>query len=456
MSHDDDGKSRVTRRDALKGLGATAALSACGDDSEPSGPQAGEITHIVVLMMENRSYDHYLGSRSLEGLPGDGLTDSMSNPDADGVSRTVYRESLYCVADPPHGWDSSHLQFDGGTNEGFVREYQADQGAEIPPHVMGYFTREDLPVTHALADAYTSCDRWFSSVMGPTWPNRFYLHTGQSAGLKSNESPADLIPTIYDRLDDKGVAWEYYFTDLPFLLLLGGKHIKPAAPGFFEAAEAGTLPPVSIVDPGFGLNDDHPPHHPQLGQQFIASIYQALATSPLWEKVLLVVTYDEHGGFFDHVAPPKVADDRAAEGFDQLGFRVPTLLIGPYVKQGHVSSVQYDHTSVLKHIETMFDLEPLTARDAAASDLSDALDMDRLARGDASPPVTLPAIELDESEIDDACKTKVRSRKTDLEIHADRGGIPPIHDLRWRRHETALYIGDFLAKHGLGGVRRGR
>ncbi|MBK8942934.1 MAG: alkaline phosphatase family protein [Polyangiaceae bacterium] len=455
-------KKTVTRRDALKSLGATAAgttLVACSDDTD-TGPEPdpgpGKITHVVVLMMENRSYDHVLGSRALlEALPGDGLTESLSNPDIDGVERAIYRESIWCVADPPHGWDRSREQFNDGQNDGFMRAYQASAGASIEPHVMGYFTREDLPVTHALADAYTSCDRWFCSVMGPTWPNRFYFHAAQSAGLKTNDSPTDAIPTIYDRLDEKGIAWEYYYTDLPFLWLLGAKHSQPATPSFFDAAAAGTLPPFTVIDPGFALNDDHPPHHPLLGQQFIAAVYQALATSPHWENVLFIVTYDEHGGFFDHVAPPKAADDRAAEGFDQLGFRVPSLIMGPYVRPGHVSSVQYDHTSIMKHLEVMFDLEPLTARDAAANDLSDAIDQERLEANDPAAPIQLPAIDIDAENIDPACKTELRmGEKSDIEIIADRGDIPVHLDLRHKRYETAFFIGDFLEKHGIGSLRR--
>lgn len=449
----------VTRRDVLKGLGATAvpALAGCGDSSGSTGgpPGPGVVDHIVVLMMENRSYDHYLGSRSLEGLPGDGLTPEMANADAGGAPHTVYRESTWCVADPPHGWDESHLQFNAGMNDGFMTEYQVAAGATIDPHVMGYFTKEDLPVTHALADAYTICDRWFCSVMGPTWPNRFYFHAATSDGLKSNDSPAEPLVTIYDRLTEKGVEWKYYYTDLPFLLLLGGGVITPATPNFFDDAKNGTLPPVSVIDPGFALNDDHPPHHPLLGQQLISAIYQALATSPQWERILFVITYDEHGGFFDHVAPPTTADDRAAEGFDQLGFRVPTMLIGPYVKTGHVSSVQYDHTSVLKHIENLHGLEPLTARDAAANDLSDAIDADRLAAGDAAAPIQLPPIDIDESQIDDFCKTMVMKQKSDIEIWADEKKLSNTIDLRHKRRETAFFIGDYLAKHGLGGIKRG-
>src|SRR5262249_26126421 len=150
-------------------------------------------------------------------------------------------------------------------------------------------------------------------------------------------------------------------------------------------AAAGKLPPVTYIDPMFTANDDHPPHHPLLGQQLIAATYQALATSPHWERCLFVICYDEHGGFFGHVSPPSdAADERAADGFNQLGFRVPTLVIGPYVKQGYVSSVRRDHTSALRHIENVHGLAPLTMRDAAATDLSECLDEARLASGAAS------------------------------------------------------------------------
>src|SRR5262249_39760005 len=150
---------------------------------------------------------------------------------------------------------------------------------------------------------------------------------------------------------------------------------------FFDDAKNGKLPAVTFVDPNFGRNDDHPPCHPVFGQQFIASVYAALAASPLWNQLLFVVTYDENGGYFDHVAPPKAPDDRAREGFDQLGFRVPAVIAGPYVKSGHVSSTVRDHTSIIAHIRGMFNLPPLTARDAAANDLSDLLDEKRLAAG---------------------------------------------------------------------------
>ena len=281
----------ITRRDAIKNMGVMAGaamigpkLAGCGDESPP-----GQITNIVVVMMENRSYDHYLGARKLlEQKGGDGLVATMSNLDMSGTARAIYRETVECVADPPHGWDASRLQFNAGLNDGFMKQYQdAHPTVDVAPHVMGYFGREELPVTWALADAYTSCDRWFASVMGPTWPNRYYLHSGQSNGKMENlPLPTVGWPTIYDRLAAAGVPWTYYYSDLPFLFTLPGVDSSKwkTITDFYADARAGTLPPVVMADPGFALttgNDDHPPHHPLLGQQFVASIYNALATSPL-------------------------------------------------------------------------------------------------------------------------------------------------------------------------------
>ncbi len=158
-----------------------------------------------------------------------------------------------------------------------------------------------------------------------------------------------------------------------------------------------------------------------------------------------MITYDEHGGFFDHVPPPTVPDDFAADGFDQLGFRVPSWLIGPYVKPGYVSSVQYDHTSLLAHIETMFGLEPLTARDAAANDFTDAIDLDRLAARDPLPPAPIPAVEVDESMLDNACFASLKP--TDIELLADTGFFPVKYDDRDRVRDTLHGIAEALDRH---------
>jgi phospholipase C len=448
----------VSRRDALRSIGALAGAAAgarllggC------SGGPRGRISTVVVLMMENRSYDHYLGSRSMiEGLPGDGLLPGMSNPDAEGVLHPVYRESVDCVADPPHGWTASRRQWAEGRNDGFLQAYQRSHPG-APPHVMGWFGREELPALHGLADAYSSCDRWFSSVLGPTWPNRLYLLCGQSEGIMSNTLPEAgkfTCPTILDRLDDAGVEWAYYYGDAPFLAALERVPAERMLlfPRFLSDAAAGKLPPVVFVDPSFTRNDDHPPHHPLLGQQLIASVHAALAASPHWNELLLVVTYDEHGGFFDHVPPPKAPDERAAAGFDQLGFRVPAIVAGPYARRGHVSSTLHDHTSVLAEIERVFDLEPLTVRDAAAADLSDCLDLDAA----PAPPAAIPAVEVDESIIDRSCLNL--GKPTELELALDAGLLGPRRELdgrpAWR--DQLYLIGDLLDRHGAGRIRRGR
>jgi phospholipase C len=454
----------MRRRDALKSLGALAGvaaipkvLGACGgDDGDDDG-----ITTIVTVMMENRSYDHYLGARTLlEGRGGDGLAATMSNPRSGGELVSVYHDGILEIPDPPHGWNSCHDQYNAGANDGFLREYEARFGAQITPHVMGYLTRDDLPFTYALADGGAVCDAWFCSMLGPTWPNRMYLHSATSGGLTVNELPEQggiSWPSIHHRLNDAGIPWAYYFQDLPFVPLFKDLEVdgfvKRFHYDFFDDAAAGTLPPVVFVEPAFSVNDDHPPHHPMLGQQFLASVYGALAESPQWKNCLLVITYDEHGGFFDHVPPPTAADDRAGEGFDRLGFRVPTVVAGPYVKQGHVSSVVRDHTSVIAHINRMFDLEPLTARDAAANDLSELIDVERLANLDPLPPPVVPAIEVDEMMVRAALYER-QSELVDLELFANQGRIPKRFDNRDRLADAIYGIGDALDRFNRGRIRR--
>lgn len=408
----------MNRRDAIKALGtalgaasASKLLAACGDNAG-AGAEVG-ITHYVFMMMENRSYDHYFGARALiEGRGGDGLTADMANPDLDGNPVGIFEGDpmMLCVqADPPHGWNASRTQLGGGANDGFVIAHQEKHGAG-PIDPMAYLTRPQLPVSYALADAYTSCDRWFCSVLGPTLPNRMYWHAATSNGAQANDEVLGGafkgVTSIYHRLEAAGIDWAYYYGDIPVLAFVEGidkdGKLRRYTDFMIDAAN-GDLPPVTYIDPAFSYNDDHPPHHPLLGQQLIASVYQALATSPLWNNVLLVITYDENGGFFDHVAPPTVPDDNAALGFDQLGFRVPALVAGPYVKSEYVSSVEYDHTSALKHLESQLGLEPLTARDAAAADLTDCIDLERLAAGEPRPPIELPPVDINVDDVPDDC-----------------------------------------------------
>lgn len=416
-----------SRRETL--VGAAATVAACSGpsptDTAPA-PEAATIDTIIFVMMENRSFDHYLGGLTLaEGRTDvDGVTAEMSNPDSDGVEHVVAPATLHCVADPGHSWGDSHSQFNDGANDGFVVEYEGRVGSGPVGEVMSYQLRANIPITHALADAYTVCDRWFCSVMGPTWPNRFFAHAGSSDGQTNNDFPeggAFTFQTLWSTLDEAGIAWKYYYTDVPYIGLFEGAFRSETTAyleDFVRDAERGDLPPVVWIDPGFSYNDDHPPHHPGLGQEFLAIVYDAIAKSPQWGRCLLVITYDEHGGFFDHVAPPTTDDDRAADGFDQLGFRVPTLIIGPYVRPGADHTV-FDHTSWLKYVCERFDLTPWTARIRAANSIGAVLDTDRMSRAEAYDPITLPAFDIDDASVGEECgyggPPSAVAEETDLE-----------------------------------------
>ncbi|HEY4244833.1 MAG TPA: alkaline phosphatase family protein [Kofleriaceae bacterium] len=428
----------MKRRDALKTLGkigaaaaaasllpGMAATAGCGDDGNSTpdaGPDAAPdakvypdgIYNYVFMMMENRSFDHAFGARSMiEGKPGNGPMLTDFNNDVDGNPVTLFHPGIdaLCDLDPPHDWDSAHAAWNNGANDGFLIQHQMSYNNDITAQQpMQYLTRNEMPISYALADQYSHSDTWFCSIMGPTWPNRFYWHTGQSDGLITNELPTGSgginWPSVYHRLQAKGIDWKYYYGSLAVVSLITdldivGKTVPFAR--FMQDCAAGTLPPVSYIDPAFYNNDDHPPIHPINGQELIATVYKALAQSPQWKNVMLVITYDENGGFFDHVSPPTTADDRSDMGFGQLGFRVPAIVAGPYIKEGYISSVQYDHTSALKHLQDTFDLDPLTARVSAANNLNDFIDMDRLAAKDWKPPIDLPDVDLSQWPMGDSC-----------------------------------------------------
>lgn len=450
------GRIVVPRRKLLQGLGATVGLAACGAPVGPGrrpGPvERGRIDTIVICMMENRSFDHVFGSLSLlEGRTDvDGLQAGMTNPDLDGNPIGLVATGAPCVeTDPPHGWDSSRRAFDGGTNQGFVRSFQEAYGRGADPATpMAYQTRAMQPVSYALADEYALCQRWFSSVLTSTWPNRMYFHAAQSQGERSNDLPPEGIytcRTIWDQLSEAGIEWGYYFTDLPTLSLFGDRGHSDRLrfiDEFHADAAAGTLPQVVCVDPGAGFDDDHPPHHPMLGQLFIGSIYRSLAASPHWSSSLFILTYDEAGGFHDHVPPGTMNDDLAAEGFSQLGFRVPALVAGPYVRNV-VSDIVFDHSAAMSFIQDHFGIdERLNARNAASNDLSVLLDEDALAENRPAPPIELPVIDRTEQEIEDECASLgkwtgqpelqdlVRSRCPELDRTAD---LPDVARRAWRR-----------------------
>ncbi|MEY2568329.1 MAG: phospholipase [Actinomycetota bacterium] len=383
------------------------------------------VDHIGCLMMENRSFDHYLG-----WLPGaDGRLDDNGHyvpprvPDTKGnlvtgqcwgASGTDFAHT-YCGSahtDPDHSWEGGRAEFNNGAMDGFLRA----PGHEDDPYCISFYLAQDLPVTAALAHNFTVHDRWFCSLLASTFPNREYLHSASSGGRRDNAFPGtgdegaggtsyvarqggfDWL-TIWDRLEAAGVSWAYYFNDLPTLGLWGDIFIKGAAEGkirsmpqFYADAAAGTLPNVYFVDPDLHINEDNPVNddHPhadiRAGQAFIADVYHAVHDSPLWPKTAFFLTYDEWGGFYDHVPPPRARDERANaalnEDYGRLGFRVPTITISPWARST-ISSRTYDHTSILKFIEYRFRLAPLTLRDASAPNAGEVLDV---SAPDKAPP----------------------------------------------------------------------
>ncbi len=418
----------------------------CADDPSLTPEELlAQIDTIVVLCMENRSFDHYLGAlRFLEGREDiDGLDGTESNPQPGGGDVTVFQLNDFTVVDPPHSWDQCHAQWNMGANDGFVTEHAGPNQAEV----MGYHIREQIPITYALADSYAICHSWFSSVMGPTWPNRFYLHGGTAQGTKGN-TPLLNFTSIFDLLDDAGITHRNYYTDVPWC---SGAYFKvsgiSAIEQFFGDAGAGTLPNFSIIDPGFfgsGANDDHPDHDIQLGQALISTIYAALAGSPQWGSCLLIITYDEHGGFFDHVAPPTTDDDDAE--FQQMGFRVPTLVIGPHVKKGCAVSTLLEHTSVMKTAQVKWGLPIINQRVAAAYDVSSCISPEYLRN--PQPPIPLPMLTISRASLQRPPPPVFHQEMWDA---AERGVIPPHLDRRAQSAEIALRVLEWGER--LGAVR---
>jgi phospholipase C len=378
----------LTRRSALQGLAAGALVAGCRSlvaprpTVEAQGLLAG-IDTFVVVMMENRSFDHLLGALALDpAYPGrhriDGLRGDESNLDASGRPRLLERRAVDIAAqDLRPAWDRSHVAWNEGRNDGFARASRAHAA-----DVMTYHDRELAPFHYALADQYTVCDRWFSSVLGPTWPNRMYLHAGTACGRRTNRLHLTGSPrTVWEAMAARGLDARCYYAGLIswYSMAFAGKaltgrgHLLPSSLArFFHDARRGTLPPFSVVDPDFQISDLHPPRRLVFGEAFLASVVRALEESPQWRRSLLLIVYDEHGGFYDHVPPPLTVDPDPA--FAQLGFRVPAIAVGPSVRRGAVVSTTFDHTSVLATLRTRFGIESLGPRMEAAADLSPCID----------------------------------------------------------------------------------
>jgi phospholipase C len=343
-------------------------------DIDDSVAALDEIEHVVVLMLENRSFDHMLGYLGLEdgGLDVDGLKDGMAN-EHEGRSYPIFRlgKTAFTKAqDPCHSGvcvDEQLADGNGGFAANYIRTRSAGEPTE-PVVVMGYYDGKQLPLYDFLARHFCVCDRWFCSVRGATFPNRLYAVAGRAAGSRDNASPPVYhLPSFVRHLDAAGASWRWYTHELFATIWAVDRDYLPktfdnvrpfSSPfrfdDFFSAASAGTLPDVAWIDPNFvdvggavGSNDDHPPSDVRAGQELVLKVFNALASSPAWERTLLVITYDEHGGFFDHVDPPSADDDDPRPELHALGPRVPALVVSPRVRAG-VSHEVFDHTSLIK------------------------------------------------------------------------------------------------------------
>lgn len=462
----------LTRREAIVGgVAGAAALYWQGLDdalalATPCGAKLSDIEHVVFLIMENRAFDHYFGTyrgvrgfgdpavlRQSDGLP----VFAQPGYNAPGFDGHLYPFRLNvaangeCVHDIDHTWGPQHRSWNGGRMDGFVREHLADEGANGTV-TMGYYTRADIPYYHALADAFTLCDRYHASVIGGSDPNHAYSvsgtidpagkHGGPLVVNRPGSTPPNVSvtpepnltwTTMPEQLRERGISWKVYspqtfnnpvITDSPFPMFkqyfsdpdLNSRGLTPRFPDDFahDVATDG-LPQVSWLYADIE-STDHPPFSVHAGQHVIDQVVRTLVSNPkLWANTVLFITWDENGAFFDHVVPttpppgttgeyltvdPLPSDAQGIAGPIGLGFRVPLLIVSPFTRGGFVSSEQFDHTSLLRFLETRFGVEVPNLgswRRSVTGDLTGAFNF--AAKPDASvpnlPPSPVPPESLD-------------------------------------------------------------
>jgi phospholipase C len=374
-----------------------------------------KIQHVVVLMQENRSYDSYYGALHAEGQPASMVEPTVGNPNplVAGASIKPFLATAECtVADLNHSWNGTHQEFNGGQMNGFTAANE-DPADPTGSRAMGYFDKGVLPFYYGIANEFAIADHYFASVLTQTFPNRFYLLTGTSFGHIRNDYPPKggfTQKTVFQLLDQAKVSWKVYLASAQIELLFSYvqhhlDHVSTISQ-YYKDAAAGKLPNVSFVesDPFGNVNhesDEHPPSNVQVGEKFTHDIMTALVKSPDWLSSAMFLTYDEHGGYYDHVAPPAApkpdniapmlqpGDTPAA--FDRYGIRVPAMVISPYAKKHYVSHTVYDHTSILHFIETRFGLPTLTNRDKAADPMLGMFDFTKA----SNPKPTIPNAPID-------------------------------------------------------------
>ncbi len=337
------------------------------------------ITHVIVVVQENRSFDHYFGRLSQGAqIEAEGWPAGYTNADTQNIAVAPQHLASACLpVDPPHQAAAMVAGWNNGAMNGFVKS--ASSSTNDGHFAVGYYDGTDLPFYYWLASTYAIADRYFGSALGGTWANRDFLYAATSDGVLNTGERTITVPTIFDALDTAHVAWGVYSDGTPRQDALGWTTAHAGVHTFstlLSQLADGTLPPVSFVDPS-GSQDEHPTNAINGGEKWTRSIYQAALASPLWSRLAIVFTYDESGGLFDHVPPPKAcAPSASLATFNRYGVRIPAIVISPYARRHFVSHAVHDHTSTLRLIETLHDLPALTARDANADALLDMFDFD--------------------------------------------------------------------------------
>lgn len=400
-----------------------------------------KINHFVVLMLENRSFDNLLGLLHTNP-PVNGITGQETNPDSHNHPVKVWSTDANRVTwmpdpDPGERFPDINQQLFGTTSpaagatpdmSGFVRDYTSADVGGAAQTIMHCFRPDQIPALSTLATSFAVSDAWFAAAPCQTWPNRFFVHTGTANGYENNAPPRFpyLMQTIFNELDDVVPhGWKIYFHDFPQSLTLAKlwphlDHFRPIDE-FFSDAQHGQLPSYSFLEPRYFAdldwpNDMHPPHNVAYGDQLVAKVYDALRHSPCWNSTLFVVIFDEHGGCYDHVAPPPAPMPEAPRpdqvfAFDRYGVRVPAVVISPYIKPGTVfqspAPQPFDHTSVISTLRARFGIKrPLTGRDANAPTLECVLTLEQPDNHGPAAPIA-PA--LSPTDDDAAALSKARS-----------------------------------------------
>lgn len=391
-----------------KRLGCTFGPGA--KTTETIGPEvphgdALPFEHVVVLMQENRSFDHYFSKLPEYGVTDVDVADETHfnfDPNTNPPEKVFFfKEDRYCIKDVNHEWNGVHLQYDNGAMSGFVSTSNPG-GARA----MGYYDHTDLPYYYWMSKTFSMSDSHFCSLLGPTWPNRFYFYGASSWGNTKTGDVGFLINDQYknatkitDQMEQAGKTWKIYrdgLTSFAIVFKQNSQYFGSPMSAFEQDVDSDSLPNLAILDPSFtgsGQNDEHPPANVQRGQELIARVLNKLMSNPtVWKKTVFILIYDEHGGFYDHVPPPPACEpDNLVPPdfkFDRLGIRTPLIVASPYVKAGYVSHFVTDLTSVTRFIQNRFDLPAMTIRDANAWPMLDMFDFDNPAF--STPPTGAP------------------------------------------------------------------